>query len=167
MSTPALDEEWLADMKRWLREGSGRYVTCEDALALLDAYEALLARDEQWKRETRYRMEDGSLIWGEYGWVHDPDFFYDGDTVRVVAEVYEMRLVERRVEVHGSRPLCPLCEGDGDVPTGEDDRLLGAPDEVLCPDCNGTGDGPETPYVVSTRTGAALLAEATEEDRDG
>lgn len=100
---------------------------------------------------TTYRMADGSLVWGEYAFVHDPEFFEDGDLVEVVVETWER--VGRRVEMHGPSPLCESCEGDGYVLPPADEAGIDPPVEEQCPACGGSGDGRETPYVVEEARG--------------
>jgi hypothetical protein len=67
---------------------------------------------------TTYRLADGELIFGEYSFVTDPDFFDDCDErIEVIKEVWQ--LVDEQLLFFGPPHVCPECgetvENEGDL----------------------------------------------------
>lgn len=92
---------------------------------LLDELEA---RDAA-KVMTTYRLADGELIAGEFGWVAETEWFDDGDDpVELVREVWQRVKVDRLTYLPTSyHPPCEACETEGEL-NGTD-----------CPECDGEG----------------------------
>lgn len=75
-----------------------------------------------------YEFENGDLVYGEYGWVTDFDFFDEHPEGVVLRKTWFLVSVERRdlenepcdvcdtegeVEEEGQKVECPNCKGDG------------------------------------------------------
>lgn len=72
-------------------------------------------RAEPW---TTYKIADGSLVWGEYEWVGELQFFEEVDEpVTLLKETWVC--VSREQIVVGPKPGCPNCGGE--MPVEDDD----------------------------------------------
>jgi len=70
--------------------------------------------------ERTYRLADGELIYGQFGFVSDTDYFDDGDACDVIEE--EWMLVRSRTLRLGFSELCAQCHGEQEIdctPTDE------------------------------------------------
>lgn len=62
-------------------------------------------------RITTYKQADDGLVWGEFGWVTDLEFFddHDGDPIELVKEVWVRESIET-ITHHPTPCFCPTCD---------------------------------------------------------
>jgi len=89
---------------------------------------------------TTYEMKDGSLIYGEYTFVTDLEFFDDIlDPLEIIKKEWVL-VEEAEGDIIPPHHLCPECHGEGLV--GEVDE------EVDCKFCGGDGSHPKEGQII-------------------
>lgn len=75
-----------------------------------------------------FEFENGDLVYGEYGWVTDFDYFEDHQEGVVLRKTWVLVSVERR---DLDNEPCDVCDTEGQV---EEDG-----ETIECPNCKGNG----------------------------
>lgn len=87
--------------------------------------------DKDITERTTYRRADGALIWGDFAWTEDEEFFLTEELpVKAVRERWT--LAERTEQWYPAAIPCCECGAEARIPTDWDAEQL-----LMCDECGG------------------------------